>query len=250
MSKDVVRQTEFGRDHGLIHEMVVTGRKAGAGSDFYATLAHDLGLFRKVVDLVCGTPAEIAFHDAVKKGVTRKGHYYRFFDPGISLVELQNVPAVREQNLIDTLSGTPFASADKGDRRYLMRFRGTRDVADLYAHEEWAHVTCAPQERFLRIPMRDSFGKTFHEQEEMLSRDEEIASARVVTLFLVINQLATGKVLLPNTCVRCKEPAKNDGHWKVGRTSACVSGGILIVSWDYQKDAPQQWIGAAAMKKL
>jgi hypothetical protein len=43
---------EFGKDHGLIHEAVVTGRKVGAGEDFWGKLAHDEELFRRAVAFV------------------------------------------------------------------------------------------------------------------------------------------------------------------------------------------------------
>ena len=45
-------RNEFGKDFGLIHEMVVTGRKVGAGPEFYAALAHDEQLFRETVEFV------------------------------------------------------------------------------------------------------------------------------------------------------------------------------------------------------
>lgn len=48
--------SEFGKEHGLIHEAVVTGRKVGAGKEFWATLAHSEEVFRKVVDLVSAKP--------------------------------------------------------------------------------------------------------------------------------------------------------------------------------------------------
>ena len=44
--------SEFGADYGLIHEAVITGRKVGAGKDFWATLAHSEELFAKVVAFV------------------------------------------------------------------------------------------------------------------------------------------------------------------------------------------------------
>jgi hypothetical protein len=52
-----VRQTDesdFGKDLGLIHEMLVTGRKVGAGPAFFAALAHDELLFARVVGMVTG----------------------------------------------------------------------------------------------------------------------------------------------------------------------------------------------------
>lgn len=49
MSNDMVRPDEFGKDHGLIHEAVVTGRRVGAGARFWGRLAHDAGFFGQVV---------------------------------------------------------------------------------------------------------------------------------------------------------------------------------------------------------
>ena len=44
--------SDFGKDHGLIHEAVVTGRKVGAGQDFWSALAHSEELFHEVVAFV------------------------------------------------------------------------------------------------------------------------------------------------------------------------------------------------------
>jgi hypothetical protein len=43
---------EFGKDHGLLHEVVVTGRKVGAGQEFWSALAHREDLFARVVAFV------------------------------------------------------------------------------------------------------------------------------------------------------------------------------------------------------
>lgn len=51
--------SEFGKEHGLIHEVIVTGREVGADKDFWATLAHDKNLFEQVVNFVNTTPAPI-----------------------------------------------------------------------------------------------------------------------------------------------------------------------------------------------
>ncbi|MEK7203542.1 MAG: hypothetical protein AAB627_00485 [Patescibacteria group bacterium] len=58
MAETMVRQetaaeiAEFGKDHGVIHEMIVTGRKVGAGQSFYSALAHNEELFAKTVAFV------------------------------------------------------------------------------------------------------------------------------------------------------------------------------------------------------
>ena len=54
MARTMVRQQDddFGKDYGLIHEAIVTGRKVGAGREFWTRLAHDETLFDKVVGYV------------------------------------------------------------------------------------------------------------------------------------------------------------------------------------------------------
>ena len=47
--------SEFGKDHGLIHEAVVTGRKAGWGADEWAKLAHNEGLMLDIRGVLLGT---------------------------------------------------------------------------------------------------------------------------------------------------------------------------------------------------
>lgn len=45
-------ESSFGKEHGLINEVLVTGRKVGADKKFWASLAHNKELFRKVVAVV------------------------------------------------------------------------------------------------------------------------------------------------------------------------------------------------------
>lgn len=47
-----VADSEFGREVGLVHKVIVTGRKAGAGRQFWMALADDVEVFKKVVALV------------------------------------------------------------------------------------------------------------------------------------------------------------------------------------------------------
>ncbi len=42
----------FGKDLGLMHELVLAGRKLGVGSDFFSKLAHNPMLFRRVIEMV------------------------------------------------------------------------------------------------------------------------------------------------------------------------------------------------------
>lgn len=200
MSKDIVRQsTSFGEDHGLLHEVVITGRKVGADREFYSRLAHDENLFRQVVDLVSGVQPEKedplqavmnVLQHAAAKGVQCENGVYRFFDPGIPLVMLRKLQLVREQKLVYQ--------------------------QDWYDGYDWAKREDAPQERTLRIPVENSFGKSFSDQEKLLSSDEEVPSTRSVATFLVINALATGKRLLPDCYVRCIDKDSGGDRMYVG----------------------------------
>lgn len=64
-SASVVSELEFGKDHGLIHEVVVTGRKVGAGATFWSRLAHNEDLFRKIVKEVTQMVVVIRSFDPV-----------------------------------------------------------------------------------------------------------------------------------------------------------------------------------------
>jgi hypothetical protein len=70
MSEAARRDEDLGKDQGLIHEAVVTGRKVGAGKAFWAKLAHNEDLFRKVVAFVAEDGAETA---AAKKDASKEG---------------------------------------------------------------------------------------------------------------------------------------------------------------------------------
>ena len=43
---------EFGKDLGVVHEAIITGRKVGANRNFWLALAHDEEKFREVVKFV------------------------------------------------------------------------------------------------------------------------------------------------------------------------------------------------------
>jgi hypothetical protein len=42
----------FGKEIGLVHEAIITGRKVGVGREFWKALAHNQWLFKRVSDLV------------------------------------------------------------------------------------------------------------------------------------------------------------------------------------------------------
>jgi len=164
--------------------------------------------------------ATAALMGAVEKGVQCKNGVYRFFDPGIPLVLLRNLPVVRQQKLVSDY------------------------VQDWYDQYDWAKREDAPQERTLRIPVEGSFYKTFPEQEKLLNADEEVASTRSVATLLVINALATGKRLLPDRWVRCID--KESGVFGVFVGFFDAAGLRVRRNWDGDRVSH---IGVAAERK-
>jgi len=53
---------EFGKELGLVHEAVVTGRKVGAGSEFWSILAHDRERFRLLVASLYSFKVWVCYH--------------------------------------------------------------------------------------------------------------------------------------------------------------------------------------------
>jgi len=73
-----ITMSEFGTDHALIHEAVVTGRKVGAGKEFWAALAHNKELFDRVVTLVMST-VRVVF--PIVANIDRAMHGWGCFEP-------------------------------------------------------------------------------------------------------------------------------------------------------------------------
>ncbi len=221
MSQDMVRQEveEFGKDHGLIHEMIVTGRKVGAGRAFYASLTHSEELFRRVVAMVEQDPLQAAQHallDAVAKGVTFENGVYRFFDPGTPLIILRDIPVIREKKIMSR--------------------------QEWYQGYNWAQHADVPQERLLRVPVDGSFNLAFWNQKKLLTKGEAVPSSRIVAAFLAIMALSTGKRLLPEHYMRTADTVS--GRVDVGEFRA--EGFCVGIYWD---DRCNVSVGLAAVNK-
>lgn len=59
-------QEDFGKDMGLVHQAVLTGRRVGAGRTFWTCLAHNDDLFKKIVKVA---EQELAVTDTDKAAV-------------------------------------------------------------------------------------------------------------------------------------------------------------------------------------
>jgi len=212
---------------GLAHEWVCAfGRQGGSAAMLQQTIENAgvmLRMIDAVKDEVQGALEQHAVMQAlmaaVEKGVQCENGVYRFFDPGIPLVVLRNLPIVRQKKLVDT--------------------------QNWYDRYDWAKREDAPQERTLRIPVEGSFKKTFPNQEKLLTADEEVASTRSVATFLVISALSTGERLLPDRYVRCTDKDSGDNRAYVGMFGA-YGFNVRDYYWD---DRCYENLGVAATQK-
>lgn len=133
---------EFGREIGLIKEVLITGRKVGAGKKFWSRLAHDEELFRRVVEVV--TPSSAP--DAPEELAEQVRFYRDVFEIELDPVSIQ-VPAYRrgfDRVLVVAEGLTPnrvYAECEKrftcwrhmGDLDKAVRGRNDREPTKTYA---------------------------------------------------------------------------------------------------------------------
>ena len=220
MSTNTVRQPEpFGADHGLMHELIVTGRSIGADREFYSKLAHDSALFRQVVNFVNGTPAEggtttpeIAseitgdnFHgiDALERhlGVKLSAKSKKLFltvpfSPEVLQVcrETHVLVACGPLSLLDVRQAQTGLFYAKSDPWY---GQPSEQFARSKVKAGWQLVR--------KNPVPDSTSKTWDEQNSLLGQDEQVPSASVLAQAILIHYLETKERLFEQIYVRCSD---------------------------------------------
>ena len=141
-----------------------------------------------------------------------------FYDPGWSIVELQRTFDVRA----------------KGSSHW-------------HVEEPFARLADSPRYRHLRMTaVADSFGKTFGEQSVLLLDNEEVPSARVVFMGMVIHFLATGERLFHDHCVRCRDRVM-DRHLRVYLGYFDSDGFLVDGISDYDR---HDYLGLASARML
>jgi hypothetical protein len=125
--------------------------------------------------------------------------FITFFDPGLSIVELRA--------RVDSKLFYP---------------------QDWYNSEPFAKLEGPPCYRQVRMQaVKNSFGKTFVEQQALVAPDEEIPTARVVLMGMAIHFLATVDRHFPADYVRCVDWDSDGGRVGVGGFG---SGGFFVGS--------------------
>ena len=145
--------------------------------------------------------------------------FVTFFDPGWSILRLRE------------------AVANKGTILYPQTW---------YDDEPFALLEEPPRYRQLRMTaVPDSLDKTFTEQQALVPADEEIPTARVVIMGMVIHFLANGERLFPDSYVRCADKTSDVFRVRVGDFDSY--GFFVDYYWD---DVRYSVLGLTAARKF
>lgn len=256
MQNRMVRPDEnFGKDHGLIHEVVVTGRKIGAGQEFWAKLAHDEDLFRKVVTLVDRNGIEATTSQKLARAIgipvfgVEEAIRHLVLNPSRhQLAALSEVPfteatleeckdshvlvAVFPLSIIEIHGKIP-----SGQRLFYNR--------DWYNEESFAKDRGETEWQLVRkTPVPNSTGKTWQEQWSLLAKDEETPKARVIVYTIIGHYLATSERLFDRIYVRCSDVVSDGYRVSIGRFGSRGLG--VGRSWDVDR---HDHLGLASVRK-
>lgn len=218
MAESTVRRKKFGSDHGLIHEAVVTGLRAGADEAFWAALAHDKGLelWPRVMALVQGTeqtesansctlaeaaqimvnnfhgPAAVTKHLGIKLGRSKQWQTVPF-----SSNELQ---AVADTHV---LVAAPAVSIMDIHAVASHAFYSDRDPWYGESRQTFAHEKCQPGWYLVSVDeVPGSTNKRWDDQRDMVQQPDFVPVANVAAYAWVLHYMATGERMFARVWVR------------------------------------------------
>lgn len=261
MSNDMVRQ-EFGKDLGLAHEMVVTGRKVGADVEFYSALAHNEGLFRKTVAFVKGgghdpTPSQRIAGAIMSRnflGIEAVTHCLQLQFSDEQMQQLNEIPF--SENLLQEcrdshilVAGFPLSILDLCLLAQQEKLRQGLYPQNWYEKEPFAQKRVAARWYLIRKePVSGSPNRTFGEQTGLLSSSEEIPYACEVVYAASLYYLSTSHRLFEGSFVRCLDRLDESGNYHVSVGSNASDGLKIEKDWSAYNYHPLQ--GLASAKKL
>jgi len=259
MQESMVRQQDedFGKDYGLIHEAVVTGRKVGAGREFWTRLAHDEGLFGKVVSFV----ARGGFEPPTSQKRAREIMGKNFFGVEEAIKHF-GVNPPRQQ--LAALSEIPFSEAvleQSKDTHVLvavfplsiLEICGKVERKLFCSHEDaWYNKQSFAKERgevtwqlVHKTSVNNSTSKNWQEQQSLIAKDDEVPSAQVMVYTIIGHYLTTGERLFETVYVRTS--GVDSGGFRVG-VGLFGSGGLGVFSdWDASRDG---YLGVSSARKF
>ncbi|HBM45377.1 MAG: hypothetical protein UT05_C0011G0021 [Parcubacteria group bacterium GW2011_GWF2_38_76] len=234
---------EFGKDNGLIHEAVITGRKVGAGREFWSKLAHNEELFKKVVSFTMGIDINSDLEISPLEAIRIMGKNYLgpecWSSLGIFATDKERdyfhsaVPFSREE--LETCKDTHILVAicsvsildirekvlELGERNYKMIgvFKGFYPSCQpaWYNEELFAKEKCKYGWYLVRkYPVSGSFKKTYEEQLSLLEGNEKNPNAALVLYTIIAHYLLTHEKLFKNRYIRTSSVASDGNHVWIG----------------------------------
>lgn len=209
MRKSTVRpDDDFGKDEGLLHEAVLTGRKAGAGREFWKTLAHNEPLFRRIVEVANGleeiSPAVKTAHDimgdkffGLRAGMELFGYDPTLADIRHSLEIPWTAEELRARRSTHALAFVPPSRYFRTGAQFACK--SVMLDTDTSQKPEWRFVGT--------LPFPNSIGKPWDEQFPLLGMGNAVPSIYTVLYVALCIRMKNGGILWNGANVRCKEHA-------------------------------------------
>ncbi len=256
VEQPAVQEEEFGRDLGLMKEVVVTGRKVGAGREFWSKLAHDEQLFREAVTLVLGDPSQYQPTTSQQHAAEIMGRNYHGPDQvakhfGVryrdaELAQLAEVPfsedelrACKDTHIL--VAGYPLTGLEIRKRMKKNAYK-----QDWYENQDFARKTKV-RLRWLLLRKTDvpnSRSKTYDEQLALLGPDEEFSIFCEVLFGMNLHFAETGERMHETYYVRCQDVTSDGNRVYVGRFGQ--SGWDVHGDWDVNRVS---YIGLSSSRK-
>lgn len=241
MERTMVRQQDddFGKDYGLIHEAIVTGRKVGAGREFWTRLAHDEPLFDKVVSFVVRDGYEATTSQKLAREIMGKNFFgvedaIKHFGVNPSKQQtaaLAEVPFT--EGVLESLKDThilvavfPISVLDvrKVDNGLFYTSSG-----GWYESEKFAKNKGTVSWQLVRkTPVPDSTSKNWDEQQALLGKNDETPTSQMMVYTIIGHYKATGERLFENVYVRTSCVGSDGRRVYVGFFD---SDGLLVNRW-------------------
>src|SRR3989344_4004711 len=240
---------EFGKEHGLVHEVIVTGRKVGARKEFWSALAHDESLFRAVVDFwnsrgKTSQAVSVAVPTAPKRAKDIMGENFigleeveKHLDIAFSKKDAEKLAEIpwSEETLEEVkhthilVPGYPLSILQIREKVPQGIFLSYKDA--WYNNQPFATEEKVEMGWYLirKGIQPTSTGKTYQEQLALLSKDEENPKAVEMVYAKTLFWLTRKEKFLTDCWARCRDLGSDGYHANVG---LCDGGLSFRYYWD------------------
>lgn len=259
MANTMVTQEDhpFGTDVHLMGEVLITGRKVGAGRDFWATLAHDQDAFRRALTAVQGSQAPLTPEAAARimgsnfHGVEHVSQHFGVSFTPKQLKRLDVVPFGAEllQSVAETrilVAGAALSIMDVHAKAKGL-FYATKDTP-WYGESDQRFATktkvTVGWHLVRKTPLPGSTSKSWSDQQAMVGPTDTLLPACLVVYTAILHALVTGERILPGAYIRTSDVTAYGLRVNVGRFG---SYGLGVDFWG---DGPVDNVGVAVARKF